>query len=186
MNRVRAVLLTAYLVIVIVGGVIYAQSVSNMVLYTEADQVFPSSIFVDEVQIPRYAGTHDYPVNCSFRFENPTRVAIILRAFSFVIAVDNGAQGNPFDEVRLASEKIGEAAESLGDAGPHIAPGGTLTRSYAMRVPSAESSLLDHLNADGNYTVVVYGMAVSYGYPGTSLLRQFWSGYVMMEVTPID
>jgi hypothetical protein len=185
MNRARALLLTAYLVLVIVGGVIYVQSVSNMVLYTEADQKFPSSIFVNEVRIPRYAGARDYSINCSFRFENPSRVPIRLRAFSFEIAIDDGSQGNPYDVVRLASEKIGEPAESLGDAGPLIDPGGKLIRTYAMRVPAADSSLLDHLNANGNYTVILYSLAVSYSYSGTSLLRQFWPGIMTVEVAPI-
>jgi len=185
MNRVRALLLTAYLVIVVVGGVIYVQSLSNMVLYTEADQKFPSSIYVNEVRIPRYAGVQDYSIICSFRFENPARVPIRLRAFSFEIAIDNGAPGNPYDEVRLTSEKIGEAAESLGDAGPLIDPGGKLIRSYAMRVPAADSSLMNHLNANGNYTVILYGLAVSYGYSGTTLLRQFWPGIMTVEVAPI-
>jgi len=186
MNRVRALLLTAYLVLVIVGGVIYVQSVTNMVLYTEADQKFPSSFYMNDIRIPRYVGVQDYSINCSFLFENPTRVAILLRAFSFEIAIDNGSQGNPYDEVRLASERIGEAAESLGDAGPLIDPGGSLTRSYAMRVPAADSSLLNHLNANGNYTVILYGLAVSYGYSGTTLLRQFWPGMLTVEVAPID
>jgi hypothetical protein len=185
MNRVRALLLTAYLVFVIVGGVIYVQSVSNMVLYTEADQKFPSSIYVNEIRIPRYVGVQDYSINCSFRFDNPTRVLIRLRAFSFDIAIDNGSLGYPYDEVRLTSERIGEAAESLGDAGPLIEPGGALIRSYAMRVPAADSPLMNHLNVNGNYTVILYGLAVSYGYSGTPLLRQFWPGKMTMEVVPI-
>ena len=185
MNRVRALLLTAYLVLVIVGGVIYVQSVSNMVLYTEADQKFPSSLYVNEVKIPRYVGDKVYSINCNFSFENPARVPIRLRAFSFEIAIDSGAQGNPYDDARLASERIGEAAESLGDAGPLIDPGGQLIRSYAMRVPAADSPLMNHLNANGNYIVILYGLAVSYGYSGTALLRQFWPGIITVEVAPV-
>ena len=79
-------LLTAYLVFVIVGGVIYVQSVSNMVLYTEADQEFPSGIHVQEIRIPHYAGAQDYSISCNFSFENPSNVPILLRAFSFEIA----------------------------------------------------------------------------------------------------
>jgi hypothetical protein len=185
MNRVRALLLTAYLVLVIVGGVIYVQSVSNMVLYTEADQRFPSSLYANEVRIPRYVGDKVYSINCNFSFENPARVSIRLRAFSFEIAIDSGAPGNPYDDVRLASERIGEAAESLGDAGPLIDPGGKLIRSYAMRVPADDSPLMNHLNANGNYIVILYGLAVSYGYSGTALLRQFWPGIITVEVAPV-
>jgi hypothetical protein len=170
MNRVRALLLTAYLVLVIVGGVIYVQSVSNMVLYTEADQRFPSSLYANEVRIPRYVGDKVYSINCNFSFE---------------IAIDSGAPGNPYDDVRLASERIGEAAESLGDAGPLIDPGGKLIRSYAMRVPADDSPLMNHLNANGNYIVILYGLAVSYGYSGTALLRQFWPGIITVEVAPV-
>ena len=186
MNRVRALLLTAYLVMVIVGGVIYVQSVSNMILYTEADQQFPSGIRVDEMLIPRYAGVQDYSVRCNFSFENSAGVPIRLRAFSFDVAVDNGSAGDKYDETRLLAEKIGGAADSLGDAGPLINPGETLIQSFAMLVKAADSSLLNHLNANGNYTVIIYGMAVSYGYPGTSLNRQFWPAVITLEVVPVD
>lgn len=185
MNRVRLLLLTAYLVIVVVGGVIYVQSVSNMILYTEADQKFPSGMSLNAVKIPAYSGERDYSVNCSFRFENQARVPIILRAFSFEIAIDTGAPGNPYEEGRLMSENIGRGAESLGTGGPIIDPGETIIRTYVLLVSADDSARLNHVNVNGNYTVVFYSMPVAYGYAGTTLLRQFWPGYITVEVAPV-
>ncbi len=186
MNRVRVLLLTAFMTLVVVGAMVYVQSVSRMVLYTEADLVFPSEVHIAEIEIPTYAGRQNYPVNCSFRFENPTKVAIILRAFNFQIAIDTGASGNPYDRDRLVAETIGTAAESLGDAGPKLEPGESLTKIFPLNVPDYNSYRLNHLKPDGNYTVVIFDMAIAYGYPGTTLLRQAWLGYVQMEVQPVD
>ena len=186
MNRVRVLLLTAFITLVVVGSVVYVQSVSRMVLYTEADQLFPSAVHVAEIEIPTYSGRQNYPVNCSFRFDNPSKVAITLRAFTFQIAIDTGASGNPYDRERLNSETIGIASESLGDAGPRIEPGGSVTRLFPLSVPDYNSYRLNHLDLAGNYTVVVYDVVVAYGYTGTTLLRQAWLGLIQLEVQPVD
>src|SRR4030065_2458371 len=113
MNRLRVLLLTAYLIIVLVGGVVYAQPVSNMVAFTEADQKFPYSVRIEKMEIPKFVGNQNYSIICVFRFDNPTRATVVLRSFDFVMSIDNGESSDMFAQERLLLEKVGTAGTSL-------------------------------------------------------------------------
>ena len=186
MNRVRALLLTAYLILSLVGSAIYVQSVNNMVQFTEADQVFPGAVNASKIEIPRFKGENQsYIVKCTFRFDNPSKVTIILRAFTFELSVDNGKPGNPFDGDRLREEWVGQGSNSSGDAGPRISPGGFYEGAFSFRVSASDSSVLNHTNADGRYVVVLYNISMSYGFVGTSLSRPVWLPWMVREVEPV-
>jgi len=185
MNRVRVLLLTSYLVLVLVGGVVYAQSVNNMILFTEADQIFPDNVRPSNLTIPAFEGeTRNYFINCTFRFDNPTKVAVIIRAFTFVMSIDNGQLGNKYDERRLLEEKVGEGSTSPGSGGPRIDPGKSLEISFPLLVLARDSSVLNHTNAQSRYVVVLHDISLSYGYVATSLLRQIFYQPMVREVAP--
>lgn len=186
MNRVRLLLLTAYLVLVLVGGAIYAQSVNNMVQYTDADQVFPRHIWVSNLTIPAFVGeTRNYFINCTFRFDNPTKVPVIIRAFTFVMSIDNGEPGSMFEDRRLLEEKVGEGSMSPGISGPRINPGRSLDQSFPFLVLARDSSVLNHTNLQGKYIVVLHSVSLSYGYADTTLIRQVWFPPFVEEVSPV-
>ncbi len=185
MNRLRVLLLTAYLIIVLVGGVVYVQSVSNMVAFTEADQKFPYSVRIEKMEIPRFVGNQNYSIICVFRFDNPTRATVVLRSFDFVMSVDNGeSPSDMFAQERLLLEKVGTAGTSLGDAGPRVEPGRWINQTFVMVVKAVDSQVLDHTNAQGDYVVIIWNLVMAYGFTGTSLQRQTSLSPIVEAVPP--
>jgi len=189
MKPLKALFLTAFIIIVVVGGVVYAQSISNMILYTETDLNLWKGVQLENLTIPRFVGEdRDYLINITYRIENPTKVSIILRTFGFSISIDNGEPGSPYDSVRLLQEKIGSVGFAKGVAGPRIDSDKSYTESFIILVRSGSPEIiaLNHTDSEGRYTVVIYDLQVAYSYVGSDLLREFYSMPEMRVVSPSD
>jgi len=171
MNRLRILLLSGYLLLALVGGVVYAQSMSNMVLYTEAQFVLPNSVHVAALTIPRFVGMGTtYNLVCNFSFENPSRVAISIEHFEFSLAINNSLLGGSmFDTTRLTRETVGSAGFGLGNLGPTVEPGHNWTTSFVLRADSDSAKEALNHTEQGLYVVIVYNTLLSFRFPGSNL-----------------
>jgi len=171
MNRLRMLLLTGYLLLALVGGVAYAQSTSNMVLYTEAQMVLPDSVRVASLKIPKFEGMGKvYDLECNFSFRNPSRVAISIEQFEFTLAINNSLLGGSmFDPSRLRLETVGLAGFGLGNLGPTVEPGRNWTTSFLLRAEwDSAKEALNHTE-QGLYVVIIYDLKLTFHFPGSSL-----------------
>ncbi len=187
MNRARLLLFVAYITITLVGGVVYAQSINNMISYTDADLKLWDSVNLVEIEIPRYVGeNHDYVINITFRFDNLASTAIRIRTFDFYVAIDNGQPGSMFERGRLLQERIGTAGFSLGDLGSLLHPGEQYTQEFNILVKrnSPETFALNHTTVEGQYVAKIYDSQMSYGFPGSNLLRTIYPMPMVIGVDP--
>ena len=188
MNRLKMLLLTGYILLALVGGVVYAQSTSNMVLYTEAQMVLPNSVRVASLKIPKFEGMDkDYILECNFSFENPSRVAISIQQFEFSLAINNSQLGGSmFDTTRLSRENVGSAGFGLGNLGPTVEAGRNWTTSFLLRADrDSAKEALNHTE-QGLYVVIIHDMKLSFRFPGSSIAAVTVYPPLMVEaVAPI-
>lgn len=188
MNRLRILLLVGYLLLALVGGVVYVQSTSNMVLYTEAQLLLPDSVHIASLQIPRFTGLNDdYILNCTFRFENPSKVAITIEQFEFTLAInDSLIGGSLFDPVRLARETVGSAGFGLGNLGPRVEAGHNWTTSVLIHPErTSAKEALNHTD-HGYYVVKIFDLKISYRFPGSSLADMtVYPPWIVEAVLPV-